>query len=253
MKFIGKFTLIWGIVFIVSSILATILFFSSFNLHDIKNSDYYKRLDLEENISYLEIDEVKINFINEDVYIESISGEEFIFNLSGYYPLSESGEYPKLIVKKSGDVLDAYIDYPQKRYIFGINSVDSKLYVGVPERYYGNFNINLISGDIKVSDVVLDKFGVNIVSGDLNIQNSEFFRGDFETVSGDIEIQDFEVKGDTRISSVSGDIGLDFVDKCSIDLRFESVSGDLKNNFGKIVNGDYLVSVETISGDLKVY
>lgn len=271
MKNIGKFVIILCIIFLVSGILATAFFFAGFNLHNIENSDYYEQINYKENASYIEINKVKLNFISEDIKIESVSGEEFIFNLSGYYPQSELGEYPELIVEKSGDILNAYIKYPQKKYIFGINSKNSNLYVGVPKEYSRDFFVESVSGEVEIKNVRFEEFEMKSVSGDLVVENSEFLESDIESISGEIfiydsteinsissisgniEINNLDIKRNLKISTVSGDVKLKIKNNSSIDLEFESISGDLENDFGEVYDGEYEINVETTSGDLRIY
>lgn len=271
MKRVGKFAIVLGIIFIVSGLLATVLFFASFDWNNFDESDYFGYVNQTKNFSVYEINNVELNLVSEDITLEPISGEEFVFNLSGYYPRSESGEYPQLKLDESGNTLTVYIEYPQKRYIFGINSMESKIHVGIPKKYHENFRIDVVSGEVQIENVNFRNFKIESVSGNIEIRESDFFEGDFgtvsgeifvynsgnvtsiETVSGNVEIEDFEVIKDVRIGTVSGEVKLDLIENDSIDLEFESVSGNLENSFGNVYDGNYEVFVETTSGDLKVY
>jgi DUF4097 and DUF4098 domain-containing protein YvlB len=149
--------------------------------------------------------------------------------------------------------LKVYIEYPQKRYIFGINSRESKLYIGVPENYNGDFIIDVVSGDINIEEVTLGNFDVESVSGNVNIMDSKLDKVNFDSVSGDIKIENFEIMNYASFESVSGNVELDLTEGSSVEVLFESVSGKLRNDFGEIRNGENKIIVDTVSGDLRVY
>jgi len=291
MKFIGKFSIVLGAVFLVSGILASLIFFASFDWNDLDESDYFTYLNQKANFSVQGIKGVHSDFVSEDITVEEISGDEFVFNLQGYYPKNNNGEYPELKVEKIGDSLDVHVEFPQKRYIFGINSRKSNLYVGFPENYSSNFKIDVASGDVFVNGVVFDDFEVDAVSGEIELTNLEFLGDSFietssgnidiknlscenfnvrsvsgeisirnseginfvKTSSGDISMSGLKIKNNLDIESVSGEVDLGLVGGSSVDVEFESVSGDFDNDFGNVHDGNYEVYVKTSSGDLRVY
>ncbi len=271
MKAIGKVSIIFGAIFIISSVVASLFFFASFDVNEIKSSDHYTELNYEKSISYLGIDKVNLEFVSEEITIEKISGDNFVIKLNGYYPLSESGESPELIVEQNEGTLNSYVKYIPIKFFFGINSINSSLYVGVPENYNADLSLDSVSGNVEVSDLDLDQFEITLVSGNMLISNSKFSESEFDSVSGKItidnsnsidslssvsgriEIIGYEISKDLDIETVSGDIKLDLLKGSSVEVNFDSVSGDLKNDFGTINDGDYKINVDSVSGYLSVY
>lgn len=270
MKNVGKFALILGIIFIVSGVASSLLFFASFDWNNFDNSDYLGQVINSTVIDSQNINQIKLDFTAEDIVIEKIEGSQFMFNLSGYYPESGSGEYPELRISNNKGNVYVNVNYPQKRYIFGINSRDAKLYVGVPENYNGDFYIEDVSGEVLVKNVGLSNFYLNTISGDIKIYDSQFHDGNLDCVSGDIYFENtsginyaksvsgnikglnFCAEANSKFESISGDVNINLIGSCSIDLDFESVSGNLKNNFGEIYYGENKIYVDTTSGNLVI-
>lgn len=330
MKFVAKFSIILGVIFLISGILATGLFFASFDWNNLEGSIYFTYLNQQKNYSVQEIEEVNLNFVSEEIVVEKISGEEFVFNLQGYYPKNRDGEYPELQIEKTGKNLNVHVEFLQKRYLFGIGSRKSSLHVGIPEKYFGNFKIDVSSGEIFVNNFAFKNFESDSTSGEIELRNLKvsgnciietssgnininnlscenlneksvsgeiisenlevegrsYFQtssgdidtkklqtdyGEFKSVSGeitlidsgeinfiktssgDISISGLNAKNNLDIESVSGDVDIGLIEGSSVDLKYKSVSGNLKNDFGNVYDGDYEIYIKTSSGDLRIY
>ena len=109
-----------------------------------------------------------------------------------------------------------------------------------------------ISGNVKIKNLATEYSEFKSVSGKISIENSTKINS-AETTSGNIDIENAEITYELSIKSISGNINLDAKDNSSIDLKFESISGNLENSFGNIYNGRNKVYVKTTSGDFIIY
>lgn len=144
------------------------------------------------------------------------------------------------------------------------------------------FVIHSISGDITLQDSKTKDLQVDVTSGDSTIRNAEAkmvtlsstsgdvlldrVKGDTEVgnISGNIQIRKAELDGNIKIDSTSGDIDIQLnKDPQSLALNYDGVSGDANVQLdgmlfeeksehslkGKIGKGDYVIDVNTSSGD----
>lgn len=116
-----------------------------------------------------------------------------------------------------------------------------------------NAYLKATSGDIETTHLITNEMKIETVSGDVESSKIE---GQIEisTVSGDIEIDDFNILGDSKIKSTSGDIDIHFNQNASCKLSADSVSGDIRfpNAESIVGDGKYSLSLKTVSGDIKV-
>ncbi len=115
-----------------------------------------------------------------------------------------------------------------------------------------NFGVETSSGNVMIRNLLTEHSEFKTVSGEIDIENSKKINS-LRTSSGNIDIKNLEIGNEMNIRTVSGEVDLDFFEGSLIDLEFDSVSGDLENDFGIIVNGKYEINVKTTSGNLRVY
>lgn len=106
----------------------------------------------------------------------------------------------------------------------------------------GGVELNSVSGEVKV-DQASEKVNVETVSGDVRITNS-WGKMNVSSVSGDIDTDGKAVYFDAQ--SVSGDIEAMIGESEIVELT--SVSGDIELNFELMDDGR--VDAETVSGDI---
>ena len=270
MKNIGKISIILGVLCIISFSLAGALFFSNPENYQLEDNSNYISINDFERADYIGVKEVEVNFVSEDTTIEVVPGEDFIFNFTGVFPKSKYDEPPKLEVVDLGNKIIVKIIRKKQNIIFGTIYEDYNLYIGIPEKYESNLGVNGISGDIKITNLNLNELYAESVSGEISLKNvickdvglhsvsGEVYSLDSEgissvkTTSGDVDFDNYNVKGDLNIETVSGDVELDIRDDSSIDVYFDSISGDFKES-SKTRGGEYKIKVKTTSGDLSVY
>lgn len=125
-----------------------------------------------------------------------------------------------------------------------------------------------ISGDIYSEDIKSESFNVKTISGEIIMENISSKTNYFESVSGDINIispdnlntlktrsgeviiEKYFIQNNLDVETISGDVYIELIDESSVNLGFESVSGDLENYFGDIHSGKNKINVNTTSGEL---
>lgn len=170
---------------------------------------------------------------------------------------------------KDGNVLKSSI--PNKNnwnvfdWNFGIMSCD--IIVEVPiSKCLSDISLDIVSGDVRISDIKTDVLTFNSVSGDVIIDGS-FLCAKCNTVSGDINFSSIiPLTSKSTFGSVSGDLILSLAKKSKYTVQFSSVSGDFTNTIlsstisasGKtesttqINGGGIIVKCDTVSGDVTI-
>ncbi len=182
------------------------------------------------DIRNLDATEFKITSASGEVDIENIkaSGEASVKTASGDIDIKEFNSDNLIIESISGEVNCENVYSAEE------------------------FNLKTTSGDIAIKNLLTDYSKFKTISGEIYIENSKKINS-IITTSGDIDIKNLEIDNELNIKTISGEIYLDFVEGSLINLEFDSVSGDLENEFGNIYGGENKVYVKTTSGDLKVY
>ena len=182
------------------------------------------------NVKDLETTEFKVNTASGEIKISNInnSGNSLIRSSSGNIDINNINSENINIRSISGEIICDYIK--------------------INEEFYSETS----SGDIKVRNLENSGSNFKSISGEVTLINLEEINS-IATSSGNIIIEDYLVKNELNIKSVSGEVELDLIEDSSIDLKFESVSGDLDNNFGDVYGGNNKIFVKTTSGDLRIY
>ncbi|GEN52734.1 DUF4097 family beta strand repeat-containing protein [Halobacillus faecis] len=130
-----------------------------------------------------------------------------------------------------------------------------------------NLQIQTSSGDVLLKRVQSGNSDIHTSSGELFGEKFNYGTGVFGSSSGEIRIQAAKMLGDVRASTSSGDIRLFYEEEpASCKLDYLSNSGEAEINWtcldyevkkdnevrGTKADGEYHLTAETSSGDLKV-
>jgi len=133
----------------------------------------------------------------------------------------------------------------------------------------GNARLASVSGDIDAK-IDSDEIEVSLVSGDTILQLGEFTKLEGSTVNGDIWMQGTQKDGgQTRFSSVNGDVELKYTGTLNATIKAKSgPGGDITNKLTEtrveeifpnqqklgctVGNGDGRISVSTVNGSIKL-
>lgn len=248
---------------ILSCSLAAIIFFSNQTIiiSELQNQGNYAVLESQE-VSLDGIAEINIALTNEDLHVESYSGEDLILNLTG----NSLENIPSILFSEEEGKLNIRIDRSTRETFPN----DFRLYVKIPQNYGKDLKVVTLSGDSNIKELSLSGFIFESASGDASFDNLKSNYANFKSLSGDLDFDnssidsikttsgDIHVEGfypkELNILSISGDVSLDLEEDSSITLDFSSLSGDLDNDLeGSIYSGENKVYVKTTSGDLSVY
>lgn len=209
------------------------------------NRDFNLYVGIPENYS----GEINVVSASGDIEVNNINTKEFEVNTaSGEIKISNINNSGNSIIRSSSGNID-------------INNINSE-----------DISLRSISGEITCEDIKgNNEFYSETSSGDIKVRNLENSEGNFRSISGEItlinlkeinsittssgniKIIGYLVNNELNIKSISGEVELDLIEDSSVDLRFESVSGDLDNDFGDVYGGDNNVYVKTTSGELRIY
>ncbi|MBD9185293.1 MAG: hypothetical protein EGQ26_06565 [Clostridiales bacterium] len=104
--------------------------------------------------------------------------------------------------------------------------------------------IETVSGDGELTDVLTGSLRVRAVSGDMRMERVCVEALVLETKSGDLELEQTLSKGDFRCRTVSGDVRLEACD--GLRMTLTTVSGDISGN----VRSPKHFTGHTVSGDM---
>lgn len=125
--------------------------------------------------------------------------------------------------------------------------------------------ISLVSGDLDISGVQ-GEVHASSVSGNVNARGLGG-RADISSVSGDVKVALAHAKANADLHSVSGDVIALLPSDAGAEVRANTVSGDISNEFGltvdrgrwvgshltgRIGNGDNSIELHTVSGNIKL-
>ncbi|WP_347548243.1 DUF4097 domain-containing protein [Pseudalkalibacillus hwajinpoensis] len=242
------------------------------------------------------IDTVSINTHSSDMNIVPESRSDVKASLNGRGELS---------VRKKGDTIE--VEVKKKWYeLFDFNE-ESDVKVYVPENFdrglklevgSGNVtldggsdpfvldevDIDMSSGDVKLSNLETKQFEHNGSSGRLTIDQLKTEEGSFDISSGDVVLRGYKgpldgemssgemnvqmdkLTGDVSFDLSSGDVELDLPDDADFTLDTEASSGDISTSFtlkeqsitnngisGVHGSGKHKVSISLSSGNAQVY
>lgn len=195
-----------------------------------------ERVDVSEAIEISEpFDSLHIQWVDDDIHVTTRAG----LNLPR---LRVEGRIPKHMGKYwgyevSNGTLRVFMEPKDKINIAVTRNgltwegPELELIVELPEKSPKNLRIEAVSGDINVE-------------GDFGIVDVDMVSGDI-TTSGDMS--------EARLSSVSGDIELALPGSKSWNFAFETLSGEISNDFtDSISTSPHTIKIETISGDIVI-
>lgn len=206
-----------------------------------------------------EVDAAGINKISVDwtagnVYVEYYDGSSISFEES----VESTSEYALGSKTENGEL---EIDFYKNRGI--TNGSGKDLHIYIPNgQSLTELEISTVSANINIGSVNADSLDVTTVSGEI-IANGEYTAMDIETTSGNAQVtSSAALIKQIDANSVNGNITITVPQ--NIDgffMEYETMSGDISNDFGAQVNGSSLkgtanygnssiqIEVETVSGN----
>ncbi|MDD4819960.1 MAG: DUF4097 family beta strand repeat-containing protein [Flavobacteriales bacterium] len=147
----------------------------------------------------------------------------------------------RIYVKQNGSVLDIYQE-PKTGLSFTKSSGSITIYVPKDVKVV---SASVVSGDVQVKGLTLDKADLRSISGDADVYNSNISNVSLKTTSGDVDMLQ-SVFGDMSVSSISGDV--EAKDVKTDFFSAKTTSGDIEAQYIKSEK----IDVSSISGDVEV-
>ncbi len=196
---------------------------------------------------------IKADFNSLDMVIKKSDDKNFYVSYdlhcnNSSNPLSYKVENGVLYIKESK--LKWPIVYIKKWDKIDIEEVYNKIYVYIPSGAdLKNCEMDTISGDLDIGNVLLENGEIITENGDLDINDSIINKTlDIKTESGDVGIYNSDIKGKLGIRASSGDV----------DVKRSNISGTtgIKTSSGDVDVENLNISgntyIETSSGDVEV-
>ncbi len=213
-----------------------------------------------------DIDEISVEFMNADIVVEVIEGDEIQVIETTSRQIAENDFFE---MKQTGNQLSIKGPTIKKWLPIGVNMAKHSIYIGIPASYKEDLYLKTISGYIQMNTPIkLDKLKTEQVSGFLefnelvdtkslkceSVSGSIYIKealtekyslenvsgsievealtgmGNIGSVSGNIEVAYKALEGDADLSTVSGQIEVSLDEEVSCEIKGKSVSGKIKGN-----------------------
>lgn len=138
-----------------------------------------------------------------------------------------------------------------------INNHSKKLIITTPKELFKNLKLDFVSAKFTVEKEHVDLLDIDTVSGDGNVtlQTAQNIKIDSVSSNIDLTIKSSLDLASIEIDQVSGDSTLNLDDSRGYNLDFDTVSGNVKQEFYKGSNEsltNFDIEVDTVSGNLNI-
>ncbi len=252
------------------------------------------------NLDMADITLIDVEGISDEVNIIFEDREDIMIHYHG----SGKSKTPKLMTDKRGNSLKINIIYPKTvMKIFNMGWSRTVLDIYVPENYTENLKVHTVSGEIEIENFELNELELSTVSGEIVAENGhvnsiyckttsgdittriinvkdailkstsgDLLADDFiseeisaKTVSGTISISYENFNGNAELDTTSGDMIIEVPKDAGFEVDFNTVSGELSNDFpisvtqssrknirGIVGNGEHSIRAKSVSGDIEI-
>lgn len=248
-----------GLALIAIGVLALVLNFSNqqpvFNFFSFGNN--LASINDSKEVAGEKINSIDINSTSTGVYVYPSTRDTIQIELTGdvssklkdsfILEVNERKDKLEINVKRKSEVVVN---------IFGAVTVNTRLEVHVPEKYYETMKITTSSGKITIEDLEAKTIDLRASSGSLNVFNISAEKGlDIQTSSGRIHVKDSKA---SRVSAraSSGSVSFDSLKGEKINVATSSGSIQLRDSEGEISvaasSGSVIINNKQLTGDINV-
>jgi len=262
--------IIMGVCLIVGG--AFVLTLSDFAYETTRHDVEQKESTTAEGITTIDLD-----VVSSDVHFIATDSNTIEVVFQGW--ASGEDNSPTMKAERNGETYEIKVEWKEKLFYWYRGELRIDVYI--PLEYEKQIKVNSVSSDIYLETFELESFSSNTVSGDVHVSDAVVGKTAITTTSGDMKLEGelrsmtiSSVSGDAKITtsidnlvfeSVSGDVSLTLPENASFAIEFDSVSGDLENEFPTIVesqkrndvkgtvgDGKGSISINTVSGDASI-
>ena len=105
-----------------------------------------------------------------------------------------------------------------KNIISGFNFRSPKITICLPQKEYNSFIFDCTTGDVTISNTVLDSLCIDVTTGDITINNSSINTVDTKTTTGDTSLNSLNNINTLKAKATTGDIKFNHVTSNSTEL-----------------------------------
>ena len=152
----------------------------------------------------------------------------------------------------NGDELDLAIYLPPKH---GFEDVEVKSVSGdinVNGLKTETFDVSLVSGNVSLVDGRAKNLKVKTVSGDVDTERFVIEKASIKSVSGDVTMSTLAKRPSYKVKTVSGNLELQLPRDADLKVDFESMTGELLNQFASKDKAKGRVKFSSLSGDAEI-
>lgn len=258
MKNIVKACIVGGVLVIAGAIITTAGITSSLKNKGSKeeiSKNSRNLVEMEYVASETSIEELNLCLVSE--YVEIELGNNETIKITYYddpensdYIIKENGKKLSMDRKSSSVNINVFTDISEMISTADFDDYeDCKVVVTIPENYAGSYDIGLVSGSIKMSDVPCEKYlNLDTTSGDIDLKNVNCNQTlVIDTTSGTVSLADITVNGNMEFDSKLGNLKLTNV-AVKGELSCDAISGEIA---GDNVSVKSFESSST-SGDIEI-
>ena len=254
---------------------------------NIDSFDSANSIDITDETVELNADEINniiVGWSSGDVKIDVAKTDKILIAVNDYTPKNQNDVVH--YVNKNG-TLGIYSEKSDSINLFD-NFTSKKITITIPEdKFFDSVEVSTASAEAEINGVNAESVNMDTASGDIGIMNSQGNEVSMNSASGNINIvgcsftnvNSTAVSGETNVEgqfenfdseSVSGSVYINSHNECkkidceavsgsvyitlpktvnSVNVDFDSVSGDLTSEFGNITSDNALsIDLETVSG-----
>lgn len=270
MKNIVKACIVGGVLVIAGAIITTAGITSSLKNKGSKeeiSKNSRNLVEMEYVASETSIEELNLCLVSEDVEIELGNNETIKITYyddpeNSDYIIKENGKKLSMDRKSSSVNINVFTDISEMISTADFDDYeDCKVVVTIPENYAGSYDIGLVSGSIKMSDVPCEKYlNLDTTSGDIDLKNVNCNQTlVIDTTSGTVSLADITVNGNMEFDSKLGNLKLTNVavkGELSCDAISGEIAGDnvsVKSFESSSTSGDIEIDAFTVEKEISGY
>lgn len=118
--------------------------------------------------------------------------------------------------------------------------------------HFEDFQMATVSGDLRLQDSFGKNLKVESVSGNSHLQVANLKSVDMGSVSGDVTLETTTESPRLKFASVSGNLKLKIPKDSKVNVSFESMTGELINDFANSRSGGQSLKFSSLSGSAQI-
>jgi len=228
-----------GLILLVAGVIGIVITFSG----DDDLLDFgTKRIDMGETVAAAAVTDIHVKGSSVNVEIGRGAGSDILVALEGR--ASEKFiDKIDLKVDTDGSRLTIEPDMPNG-FSIGINIIDIKLRIELPEKQWKDVSVNVGSGDIALSDVAASRLILEAGSGNIEASRIEGDSVKLHSGSGNQRLAEVKAANAIELEVGSGNVTVDTFEAGSLGV--DATSGNVK-----LLDGTAAIAATTGSGNIR--